>query len=357
MANNEESLWSFRIKDANGVILLNLTKARKRSVKIGLNMMGEASFTYSMEDLFNSATAIGLTIRSLLGLGRNTLECLRNGIVFFSGQIIYLDQFLDANEAKVEVKALGWLSLLETRFVGVNADLVFTNTDAGSIAWSLINSAQQETNGNMGITQGTIQTSINRTITYQRKSIKEALEELSDVENGFDFEITSSKVFNVYYPRKGSDVSGSVVFMYPGSKIKSIQEMNDASELANSIFAIGSGSGIEELNVQRDDLASQAIFGVRKKIVPVKDLNNATVLADIGDEELNKFSQVNPVYKINIVGGVDDNILNGFSTGDTIRIKIDETYWHLDQNFKVFEIHVDISDNDTEDVNLIIGLI
>jgi len=354
----EASAWTFRIKDSSGTLVANLVKVQKRQIKLGLNKAGEAYFTYDLKDFYDLATTVNLTVKSLLGVGRNTLECVRNDEIIFAGQIVNANLSMGTENALLEVKALGWFWLLGLRYVGLTTDKSYSSIDSGSIAWDLIDTSQSETYGDLGITQGTIQTSVSRTITYIRKNIKEAIEELSGANNGFDFEITPNKVFNVYYPQKGTDLSTTIIFRYPGNIIKSIEEINDATDIANSILGVGSGFGLEEVNVQKDDISSQSIYTKRQKIVTVKDLNNAVVVGDIAQQEVNAFSQINPYFKLKLYGGngitpsVED-----FDVGDTIRLIINKSFWLEDQDFRIFEIYITIDELDVESVELIIGLI
>ena len=354
----EYSNWTFRIKNASGDVIVNLLGAKKRVIKLGLNKAGEASFVYELEELHDLADKLGYSVNSLVGLGRHTLECLRGSTTYFAGQLIEMKKSLNADSAEVEIKALGFFWLLGTRYVGIDEDKEYTDTDAGSIAWDLINTVQIETYGDFGITQGTLQTSLNRTISYSRKSVKEAIEELAMADNGFDFEITASKVFNAYYPQKGSDISDSVVFRYPSNHVVKIEEIRDVSELANSVFAIGSGFGLEEVNAERDNVDSQMVFNIREKILPIKDMPNATVLGDIADQYLNMFGQVIPYYKIRFNNSDDFSPnLGSFNLGDSIGIKIEEDYFEVNQSFRVFEVVISIQDNDLEMVDLVVGLI
>ena len=355
----EFSNWTFRIKDTNGDVVANLIDAQKKSIKLGLNKSGEASFNYELEKLHDLATTLKYSsINDLIGLGRHTLECLRGDTVYFAGQLITMSKVLNADSSQTSIKALGFFWLLGDRNVGLSADKEYTSTDAGSIAWDLIDTVQSETFGDFGITQGVIETSVDRDISYSRKSIKEAIEELALTDNGFDFEITTSKVFNVYYPQKGNDLSDSVVFRYPSNHVEEVEEVREATQLANSVFAIGSGFGLEEINVARDNLSSQDTFVKREKILPVKDMPNATVLGDMADEYINMFGQIIPFYTITFVNSDDFTPnLSSFNVGDTIGLKIDVDYFPIEQSFRVFEIDISIDDKDLEIVNLTVGLI
>lgn len=356
---SEFSKWTFRLKNEDGSIIANLLEASKRRVRLGLNKAGEASFTYDLEELHDLAETLGYSgVDSLVGLGRHTLECLRNDEVFFAGQMIDMKKELNSDSATVDLKALGFFWLLGKRFVGIDSDLEYTNTDAGSIAWDLIDTVQTDTNGDFGITQGSISTSVNRTIAYTRKSVKDAIEDLAIADNGFDFEVDVNKIFNVYYPERGVDLSANTIFRYPSSHVIDIHEFRDASRLANKIHAIGSGFGLEEVYVERDNTQSQSTFSVRERIIPIKDMPNATVLGDIADEAVNVLGNVIPSYRVRFINSDDFSPnLSSFGIGDTIGLLISKNYFNIDQSFRVFEIDVRVAENDLETVDLTIGLI
>lgn len=354
----EFSQWTFYIRDEDGNKLANLVGAKKRRIKLGLNKAGEATFVYDLEDLHDFASDLGQTVNSLIGLGRHELVCTRNGTTYFAGQLTDMKKELNQDSAEVEIKALGFFWLLGQRFVGIDSAKEYTSQDAGSIAWDLINTVQSDVNGDFGITQGTIETSVDRTISYERKSVKEAIEDLALADNGFDFEVDENKVFNVFYPQRGQDNSDSIVFRYPSQHLNQVREIRDASELANKVHAIGSGFGLEEISAERDNTSSQSVFNIRERIEPIKDMPNATVLGDIADELVNRFGSIIPYYQLNFINS-DDFVPNigDFNVGDTIGLKIDEDYFEIDQAFRVFEIDIKIEDNDQEIVNLVIGLI
>jgi hypothetical protein len=334
-----------------------LPDSYSKYVNTGLNKAGDASFKCELQKLYNLATSINETVDSLLGLGKNTLECYRDGVLKFAGIILTKNIELTGLSAIVEVKALGWMWLLSRRYAGLTVEVTYTDTDAGDIAWDLIDTTQALYAGSFGIIQGTIQTSLNRTITYQRKVIKEAIEDLSNTAFGFDFEITPAKVFNVYYPSKGSDKTSSVRFYYPSRLVKSIEESSDATKITNHVISTGNGFGQEELVVEVDDLTNQDTFKRLEYVYPLKDLSNAVVLEDVANQYITENRNVNPVFTLNIHGNGDSPTLDKYDVGDTCKLIIKEDYYHIDLPVRIFEIRVSILDNGQEDINLVVGLI
>jgi hypothetical protein len=355
--NNEQSVWTYRIKDASGTVLCNLVAAQDRKLRIGLNKAGEASFSYDMKDFFLLAQKLsGRSVNDLAGLAYNSLEVLRNGTLLWAGEMYTMERGLDPTERTLDFKALGYLWKLGYRYIGLTSDVTHTAKDAGQIVVDTVNAIQAETYGNMGFSFGTVQTSVNRTMVLSRKNVKELIEELSGTENGFDFDISPTKVINIYYPIKGADKTDYVEFKYPGN-IESITEIRDANELANYVFAVGKGTGDQELNVTREDVSSESsTIGKRVTIESYKDVENATVLGDIAQQVLNARHAIQPLYKIKLIGNATPS-LDMYSVGDIVRVTVQDEYWQFSQVFRVFEIFIDIDENDKEDVTIVVGLI
>jgi hypothetical protein len=347
-----ESLWEFKIVNNNGDVILNLKDATNRRVSIGLNSSGTASFSYNLEELHDAATKIGQTIRSVLGIGINTLMCYRDGVLRFSGMIMSADYSIDQINGSVDVTALGWLWLFSQRYIGLSTDVVYSAEDVGEIIWDCVDTVQSELYGDIGITRGTIQTSLNRSITITRKSVKDIMDEFSGI---VDFEISPSKVLNIYYPQKGSDKSNSVKFLYPGNEFISIEEVDDATEIYNYIYALGYGLGSEELTAIDEDINSQSVFKKRQNLLSAKDVQNAVVLADMASQEVDEKKNLNPVYKLKIVG--NSSQVESIAVGDYIGVKITKDYYSVSRSLRVFEIHFSVDEKDLETIEFVLGLI
>lgn len=353
----EKSIWLYRIKNAAGEVILNLTDAYDRDLKLALNKAGEASFKHGMKSLYDSASKININMSQIFAEGINTLECLRNGTLIFAGQIEDTRSTLSHTDDEVQVKALGWLNLLKKRHAGFTTERVFTATDSGEIFWTVINEAQQDTNGDFGITQGNIDISIPRTISYVRKPILEIGDELSGADNGFDYEITPLKVLNIYYPAKYTDKTQTCIFKYGTDNFGKIERIRSATDLYNSSLVIGKGWGTQELSATRDDVTSQGVFKIREKIDSFKDMNNATVLGDISQQIIDVLGNVVPYYLLSVRGNDVSPSFDSYDVGDFIRVIVDRDFWNMDQSLRVFEKFIKIGNNDLEDITLTVGLI
>lgn len=342
----QQSNWLFRIIDSSGN-QINLIRAKKRKVSLGLNKAGECSFELDLSD--DKATDTNLKT------GVSTVEVLRGGKTFFKGQLMVREKRLDQINRIVNCKTLGWLWLLSKRFAGVASDREFSNTDAGAIAWALINESQQQNYGDFLITQGAIETSQNITITYIRANIKEAIEDLSAIA-GIEFEITDEKVFNVFYPFKGTDRTSSVIFKYPGA-IKSIREIHDSTTIINNEIVLGQGWGDQELSANSEDVNSENTYKRREAIVSRKEINNAVSLSNIAEYDVGRLRNPSTIYDIALHGNNEIPNLDNYNVGDIVKVQVDDEQWSFEQVFRIFEIHVNIDENDKENISLIMGAV
>jgi len=188
-AVTEKSKWKFIIKDDSGNRVASLVNARKRWFTQRLNDGSEAGFILDADDDNCNST--------ILNLGVNELYIYYKEVLMWGGQLVSAKKIASGDDIYWEVFAKDWVSLFSKRFVGIDEPLEYTTTDAGEIAWDLINTTQSEVYGDFGVTEGTIEASITRSPVYDRKNILEAIKELSNQGDeasadtwGFDFEIT-----------------------------------------------------------------------------------------------------------------------------------------------------------------------
>jgi hypothetical protein len=353
MIQSGDSKYIYELYASNGSLLAELSgRAKNKSITIQRNRAGYASFTMDIYDFEKFCRSINVHPRSIIGVGSNELKVRRLNRYLFGGQIQYYDTTLgDGNE--ITIRAVGYFDLFKDRYTSANK--LFTNTDAGQIAWTLINDSQTLTNGTFGITMGTIQTSVNRDRLYEYKNVRDAIIQLSEVINGFDFEITHDKVFNVYYPRQGSTID-VFRFEYPGLNIKKIKPMVDASDLVNEVIARGQGIGAGQLVVIRSDTVSQATYKLRQKIADFSDISLSNTLIQHADD-INA-SKKDPVTQIEItIDGNQAPAVGSYWVGDYVPVVINnfQLYDNINNTFRINEITINVDDQDSEEIVLRLG--
>ena len=225
-------------------------------------------------------------------------------------------------------------------------------SDAGAIAWNLIETSQLKNNGDLGITDGTIATTQDRTRTYNNQNIMEAIINLSDVINGFDFEITNDKVFNVYTV-KGTDLTDSLILEY-GRNLQTVSIDEDFTEPCNNAIVLGEVIDDTELTrVDRPDTTTQAKYKLREMVLSADNVVDLDTLNSKGDAMLYKYQE--PLIKVTfeVLRGTVD--ITQFSLGDLIRLIVKKGCYNIDTTYRIFEWTVNHENDNTEKLSLILG--
>lgn len=332
---------TFKLRNSSGTLLGELVSARSRWVNLALNQAGAAGFTLDLTDPYASSIIAG----------NSTLECWRGSDFIFSGRCTVDEVTLEGDNESIVVSAMGWFNLFEKRLYAKFTTKKFTAIDEGEIAWQLIAASQAETGGNLGITKGTIQASANATISYLQKPIKDAILELAAGENGFNFEITPNKVFNVYAPTKGS-VKPNAVFYYPITVFR-ISRSKDSAAVFNAILGLGKIVGANQKKKYLEDAASIALYGRNEKTATWSSINDLTNLSRHVQGELNRRKNIVPVFKVFANSENAPDYPTDFSLGDKVRLVIDAKSLTDSVLLRVLGINFTIDDRGLEETELV----
>lgn len=345
----EKSAWKFKIKNpTTGKFVASLVNAKDRWFKERLNQESEAGFILDADDTNCNTT--------ILNLGVNELYIYYNDTLKWAGQLVSASKMAKGNDIYWKVLAKDWFSLLSKRFCAVSSLREFTTTDGGQIAWTLIDEAQALTYGDFGITEGTIEASISRTITYDKKNIAQAIKELSNLGKdgeanyGFDFDITPSKVFNVYYPYKGTILS-DIVFRYPDN-CENFEAFVDTWGIINHEWGMGRHWTGTTMLISRSDATSQSTYKRREAIKSYRDMGVLGMLQDMVWQDLqwNK----DPSTVIRFDSRMDDKTnIDDYNIGDGVSIICDK--FDINEWLWVYDRKVIIEDNDEIKVSLTVG--
>jgi hypothetical protein len=304
-----------------------------------LNDFGECTFSFSADDEL---------MIPLIALRRYQTKIYRNDSLVWAGEQVVNSGSLKANsDNKSVITSYEYLEQLASRYTG--AYRRFSSTDAGTIAWTLIDESQSLTNGDFGITQGTIETTKNRDRTYENKNILDAIKDLSAVIDGFDFELTPDKVFNVY-SQKGIDRSTTTVFDY-GTNILDVLVTENFGNPYNSSIVIG-----EDNRVERTDSTAASIYKLRQSLINASGVTEDTTLNDKGDSNNRKYK--GPLLKVSFgqIPGTSPSF-GSLSLGDIVRIRVDRGIYNVSNNFRIYGYNVAVSQQNQESVSYTVGLI
>ncbi len=352
MSGKTDSKYTFELYNADGDLIADLTGIiSNRRFTLTRNDADDISFSINLDEFEAYCRGINVEPRSLLVNGQTEVKVRRGSTYLAGGQVCYKTPKLSGNSASVEVRAAGFLNLFKDRFT--DGSETYLATQATSIGWGLINTSQLQTNGDFGITEGTLATVGLHNKTYKRYNIKDALVELTqDKTRGFDMEITPHKVFNTYI-KKGS-TRNDIVFSWPGN-IKEFSAPEDGTQLANEVVVFGAGydDAVGE-QATETDAGSQATVKLRQKLVMSNSrTDDQGELTNTALVELEKFSFPFEVLKVKVDGNISPFVTD-YGIGDYVHVVINNYALldHIDSLYRIEQISVNIDDNDNEDIDL-----
>lgn len=292
----------FELCDLEQNVLTRLDNRREGGrVELGLNSNRRATVPLSLGDparklATSMDTVLRVTLRDddsnfSLGLitGRVTIP-EQSGSADSEGLVLNAsDQLFDLDDALIGATVGGGNPLV----LGSTSTLVarwISGTEQSQIMWMLIDESDVET-----VMLGDLEGSVNRDRTYPAgKSVGEALVEMTGVIFGPDFELVpvvrSDGIlsrFDTHYPRQGTDLSGSIEFVY-GKAPFTAQAFgySPGGSLTNRVVAVGAPiQGAVEgdtLLVQpgyiAEHLDSIGRYGVFERYLPLEDVSNTSTL-------------------------------------------------------------------------------
>jgi hypothetical protein len=224
---------------------------------VGFTQQLNQAGTFSGHLLLSGLNAAAFNIDASTIPGKCGIYVDRNGILVWGGVI--WGRTYNSSDQTLSFTAREWISYFERRRITTTRN--FNNTDQLVIAKTLIEDAQNEPYGDIGILYNTAgQTSSGVLVDrvyydYELKTVFNAIQDLSRQDDGFDFDIDieydgitglPTKAFNTYFPRSGTAYDPNdpeaVVFQFPAGNVVEYEYPEDGSIAANTIYALGAGS-------------------------------------------------------------------------------------------------------------------
>jgi hypothetical protein len=232
------------------------------------------------------------------------LLCYRNGVRRWSGPVWTLDETLP--DGNVNVTCTGWFSELNGRILktGTSAPAAsptttatshsYVNIDQVSIATDLVNrtNADASTHLVIGAAPSTMPSGA-RIVTYQQyQNIGQAIVQLSQIENGFDFHVDYTlRTLDMFY---GNVKAGTTIFgrgqdrpnahfgyAFGPSNITNLKRTVDGSKLVNQLIVQGAyASGIAS------DAGSISRYGTWQANEQLSDVVSTTILGAYAQGEV-----------------------------------------------------------------------
>lgn len=287
----------------------------------------------------------------------------RDGVLVWGG--IIWSRAYSYQSQRLDIEAAELWSYFRMRTLKVNK--TYVNQDQLDIARDLLTYAQSVPGGNIGVTLATNDSGVLRTRTqyfgYERKPIAEAVQQLSQVINGFDFGIdvtydvlgAPTAVMNFGYPRRGRTARANEIVFELGRNMFDYVWPEDGSNGANSITAIGAGEGVTMLLVDLTDVEMiDAGYPLLDDTIQYKDVTRTDTLADHAYAELMIRSGSRIAAKFTVLS-TDDVPFGSWIVGDDARFRIpDDARFPngFDTFLRIIADEVNVSDAGVERITL-----
>jgi hypothetical protein len=307
---------------------------------------------------------------------RRQLVIERDGVPVWAG-MIWASPYADDQPAR-DIRAAEWWAYFRRRAIIVTRR--FVQVDQLEIARTLIGDALAVSTlagGDMDFTVGTETSGVLRDRTYEaveRKEVGEAVEQLAEVTNGFDFAVDVrwgttgdlDKIIRLQYPRRGRPFTQTGLTFEVGRNVSDFTWPSDGTRYANVVHLLGAGDGARALRSTR--LATGEIFPpsdsglgmpIVEDVVSRTDVIRASTLASMADSTL--ASRARPVVVPEITVRADaDPIFGSYVTGDSCRVLIQPGVsprfpQGLDVLRRIVGWQVNVSDEGAETVRVTLG--
>lgn len=241
----------------------------------------------------------------------------RNKQVVWRGPVLTADETDEAGNRMVSFGGEGLLAYPNRWYL--TADRSFSNTEQFTIARTLID----EHPGDFGIDTSGVNTSgVTRDRTYVRgKNIGEAILELAEVRNGFDFQVNpATRLLQLFYPQQGARLPDLII----EDGIRSYSRSIDATSQASQIIGLGEGEGADQVFIARQDSSAVAEYGLTQAVYSDAEVSVQSTLDDHVRQQLAYLK--NPTQDLQVTVGTDT--FNPFSVqlGVELRVSYPSSY-------------------------------
>lgn len=373
--------WKFILAQAKDLLPLgDLTQARNKQISVALNRSGSASFSIPMDD----------ELGSIIYPHSHALLAYRNGSLgpklVWSGGVNTIDEDIAGN--RMTVNCVGWLDRLAKRVP--HQDLIYNAIDDGQIVQNLLAEANGISTGEYvsgsaftvadGITMNwpagsspnlptwikwggtlpnegpggaTAYATSSRSASYTRyqTSILQAIQQLSEIENGCDFWIhPASRQLYVY--RKRRRVLPNVVFgfQWGPENVAQLNRQLDGSTLDNLHIVTGATGSTPSYQA---DTTSQQQYGVMEEYTTLSDVAITGTLQAFASAEVAVRSQPRQLFSMTPFNWTSENAVPepfvDYDIGDQVSFSaVAPPRIQIAQQVRVFGMQFTIDEEDNE---------
>lgn len=333
-------IYSLRIKDIDDNYIEEITSWQSFQYFWELNRAGGCNISFSIDD--------PKFTQNNLFPARHYIDIYRGDRKLWSGVLTGVSGNVGDISGRITLNFSGYLCLLEKMEVSP-AGKTFTDIDQGTILWTLVDDFQKLPNGNYGITQGNVATGITRDRTYSPfMNVYQAFQNMTEVINGCDLEITEGKVLNIY-AHQGRRLS-AIVFEY-GKNIAGLNFNFSMKDLTNQANTIGSGEGVDLLYSVAHNMQSQEIYGLMQKSYLHSDVIDVDTLTEHAKKYVEEYPDPTQIYGCSVRDTVD-TALKSYGVGDEVRLRIKKGYLDIDTYRRIKKLTVNVNSEEVENIGV-----
>ena len=290
--------------------------------------------------------------------GRSTIYIEKNGVIV--GAYILWELFVIYPSNRLRLIGEGFWSYFRRRII--QADDLYDNVDQLLIGRTLIANALAVERGSI-VGMSTVTTAVYSGVNivrnyyaYQRRYVGEAIEDLADKDDGFDFSINSrwiggsspatiSNEYQQYYPRKGT--VGDLVFDLEANILR-FQWQQKAQKFVTKMYMVGAGTANDTTLAQAEFVSIQGYPLLEHKLVK-KDVSTSGTLYNYATRELHKRNQLYEILTLELDPRSVETKLGSFSTGDIVRLKINRGFVIIDKYYRIMMYDVWVNEGANEE--------
>lgn len=315
-----------------------------------LNKGLSGSMTINYLALKRYADSLNTTPDDILGSTYREWKLYKDNVILYGGILLHRKITGSKSQAtSYSANLAGYEALLASRYTGNGGTWSYSATDSADIAWGLINKTQTDasTYGDVGITRGLHPNCTDRDRTCRYDNILDVIIKMSNrnVANGYDWEVTPLKVFNIY-ATKGSAKPNLIL-----DDFNIISWTNDrglAGKIANRVIVQGAGTGDDIVASTVEDTTLMDDWYLQEALLSEKDTSVVVNLADKGNRLLTQIKEPSDVVSVRVN---DRNpLITSYNVGDTLKVKIAEL--GFDQNLRIDKRTIQIQRSGEAQVDL-----
>lgn len=336
-----------------------IAELRPQSLKAGrvLNGAGKATLTLPI----TSANAADVRAATEPGLVELYVE--RGGAIVWGGRC--WSRRYESGQQMLTVEAAELWSYMRRRKIA--AQLIFAATDQLEIAEAIIDYAQDQPGGDLGLVVDYTASGVQRDRTYEAwelKPVGEAVEQLAAVQDGFDFAVdlawsgeAVSKVLTFSYPRRGRPSTVSPLLYETKRDLGAFSLSDDAWGVANRVHGVGAGDGPEALTATADRtwMISQG-WPLLESSYSWKDVSEPGTLQAHVRSELNATADVLVRPSLRLLPNIELGV-GAYVIGDDVRVRFVDDPWAstLDSYYRIVGDELSVDSNGVESVSLTVA--